>query len=151
VDRGYANRWYARALNENRERLRRQRKDRGESQRSHRSFPKETPASIDANRAEHAQALRVRHLIKSSIRYGSIEADDNSGLRVRRPLAATQGLTKEQIVANPDETRADIAERELLRALRPLRDKLGTPYYRVPKDVQVQIQRWLDLKLIHRP
>jgi hypothetical protein len=147
VDPGYANRRYAQRINHDRA------KKAAEKVPVARGIatgtkPPATPANVDRVKA---QSFVVKDQISQMKTQGSIARDDDGRLRVRRPLSATQGLTREQIVTDPDVTRADIAERELLRALRPLRDKLGVLHHRVPRDVQVLMQRWLDLKLVHRP
>jgi hypothetical protein len=77
---------------------------------------------------------------------------EDGGYRALRPIKGTHGMTKEQMVTDPDEVRADILEREVLRGIRLFGlDQLEAPYGRVPKDLRLLIAKWARAKLITRP
>jgi hypothetical protein len=143
VDPGYANRWYAAKLN----RARKQQRTVGTPGRRPRLFD-ETPASVNELRA---QTAKISEILNHSRLNGSIALEDG-GYRALRPIRATHGMTKEQMVTDPDEVRADILEREVLRGLRLYGfERVESPQGRVPKELRLLLVRWARAKLITRP
>jgi hypothetical protein len=143
VDTGYARRWYSALLNRNRQHQRKL-----SLREPVRRDSLETPASVDEVKA---QAAVVKRLLTQMIASASIALEDG-GYRALRPIKGTHGMTKEQMVTDPDEVRADILEREVLRGIRLFGlDQLEAPYGRVPKDLRLLIAKWARAKLITRP